>query len=1019
MGFVIRNNVLVNYTEEPGVVKVVIPDGVSEIGKSAFSNCDKIQSVTIPDSVVHIASIAFYNCTSLTDITIPDSVKTIGSGSFNGCTSLKSITIPDSVTSIDNNAFRNCTSLHTINIPDSLEKIGEGAFGDTPWLSNYKNDFVVVGNNILHLYKGNDTDVIIPSGIKIIGNYAFYHNLNIKSVTIPDSVSVIGDEVFCYCKNLESVNIPDSVTKIGYWAFYSCSALKEITIPDSVIEIGYRAFAYCSSLQTVNLPNGINRILKDTFYGCKSIHTITIPDSVTEIQDCAFQSCSSLESITIPDKVTVIGEEVFSGCSSLSEVIIPDSVTEIGKMAFFNCKAISSFKYLGKEQIVLKDFFGKKYPKGLIGDIFRLSEFMKDGAFKQYILTEEVWQGLSDEERFILVTTRQSKGLIAEYKKIITNAQAADIGGRIVNLLNDKPSAKQCGLAASFILEFNDKITTELAKKIYTLLSDCSNGKSAVKKLLQDQMLIHRLESDTTDDNNSNPIERFVAENWRSSKEVTDVLKSLEKGIAYADGSGVCSPEAAAFVIGAYTSQMDGTHKTISAYKTAYVKTHFDEAADKVAEALDKNELLELIKSKTSTNPEYLIPLCRFADSSEIAEVLSNMKIWSDWYSENGGRDGRKKIIIARGGLLLSDTREAMLYFDKQKQLDDYAKIRSTTADAIRDNFLSDVGLATDGTKVYDLGNQTVTAKMLPDLTFLITTSDGKVVKSLPKKGADEEKYNSANKDFSDMKKSIKKIAKSRYDVLFELFLNGNTKAATEWKDAYLVNPLLRQIASLLVWSQGKVSFTIVGDKAIDVNGNPYTIDDSTQIAVAHPMDMTASDIKNWQKYFTDNKLKQPFMQIWEPVTDVSTIKPDRYDNAEISFNYMRGAEKHGIILKDYDYYGDIEISMADCSCDFEFLNWGRHELPEKVKISNFKLEKLTRSNNHVIAQLDKWTIAQRIAKDDLSATEIISNATLAQLTYYMEVANENNAVNCMAALLELKNKNYPDFDPMNEYTLD
>ena len=65
MGFKIENGVLVKYTEEKGVKDVVIPDGVTEIGDSAFLGCSSLTSVTIPDSVTHIGENAFSRCTAL------------------------------------------------------------------------------------------------------------------------------------------------------------------------------------------------------------------------------------------------------------------------------------------------------------------------------------------------------------------------------------------------------------------------------------------------------------------------------------------------------------------------------------------------------------------------------------------------------------------------------------------------------------------------------------------------------------------------------------------------------------------------------------------------------------------------------------------------------------------------------------------------------------------------------------------------------------------------------------------
>ena len=110
------------------VKKVVIKDGVTSIGSSAFDSCSNLTSITIPDSVTSIGNFAFYDCSSLPSITIPDSVTSIGYGAFSDCSSLTSITIPDGVTSIGDGAFYNCTSLTSITIPDSVTSIGNYAF---------------------------------------------------------------------------------------------------------------------------------------------------------------------------------------------------------------------------------------------------------------------------------------------------------------------------------------------------------------------------------------------------------------------------------------------------------------------------------------------------------------------------------------------------------------------------------------------------------------------------------------------------------------------------------------------------------------------------------------------------------------------------------------------------------------------------------------------------------------------------------------------------------------------------
>jgi len=189
----------------------VIPDNVTSIGDSAFSNCKSLQSIVIPNSVKSIGDYVFEGCHSLQSLVIPNSVKSIGSLSFRGNGSLRKIVIPDIVTNIADIMFSDCHSLQSFAIPNS---------------------------------------------VKSIGNFAFQGCGSLRSINIPNSVTSIGNWAFSLCTSLRLIVIPNNVRDIGEMAFSFCKSLQSIVIPNSVTDIGERPFSFCESLKSIVIPKG-------------------------------------------------------------------------------------------------------------------------------------------------------------------------------------------------------------------------------------------------------------------------------------------------------------------------------------------------------------------------------------------------------------------------------------------------------------------------------------------------------------------------------------------------------------------------------------------------------------------------------------------------------------------------------------------------------------------------------------------------------------------------------------------
>ncbi len=348
-----------------GLTSVTIGNGVKSIDSNAFSNCTSLTSVTIPDSVTSIGDRAFSKCTGLTSVTIGNGVKSIDSYAFSNCASLTSVTIPDSVTSIGDRAFSNCTSLTSVTIGNGVKSIGSYAFSNCKSLtsitveednSSYCSlDGVLFSEDktsiICYPAGKSETEYVIPSGVKSIGNYAFYGCTGLTSASIPNSVTSIHDRAFCDCTSLTSITTGDGVKSIGSYAFYNCTALKSVAIGKSVTTVGSEAFYNCTSLSKVNIRDigawcnigFANDAYSNPLYYGRKLYVnnklaskLVIPDGVVNIKNRAFVRCTSINSVTIPTTVTNIENSAFYGCSSLANVYYSGTQEEWDKISIGN-----------------------------------------------------------------------------------------------------------------------------------------------------------------------------------------------------------------------------------------------------------------------------------------------------------------------------------------------------------------------------------------------------------------------------------------------------------------------------------------------------------------------------------------------------------------------------------------------------------------------------------------------------------------------------------------------------------
>lgn len=189
---------------EHSLVRVILPEGITEICGGAFLTCRALREINFPSTLKEIGTTAFSNCNALAEVKFPEKLKQIGFSAFPGCVSLTEFTVPSKIKEIPQLMLANCSGL---------------------------------------------TELVIPSNIKKIGCKAFLNCKGLKSIVVSEGVEEIEKYAFEGCSALERVTLPKSLKKLEnnpargrgtVCAFADCSEKLVITVP-----AGSYASQYC------------------------------------------------------------------------------------------------------------------------------------------------------------------------------------------------------------------------------------------------------------------------------------------------------------------------------------------------------------------------------------------------------------------------------------------------------------------------------------------------------------------------------------------------------------------------------------------------------------------------------------------------------------------------------------------------------------------------------------------------------------------------------------------------------
>ena len=226
-----------------------LPPACKVVGRAAFKGMTSLSSINLGQVEV-VESFAFFR-TGIAELVCPASLREIHESAFSNCMKLGSVVFNEGLSYIGPKAFSLCKGI-SVQLPASLEKLSFTAFDkpitDSPDFSiSPENKVLFMEDGALYRrvedgleFCGLSGDLeeftLNPATVAVLSNACEKYTA-LKKLVMPEGLKTIGDSAFKFCDNLASVNLPESLESIGDSAFWQ-TALTSVYIGANVSYIG-------------------------------------------------------------------------------------------------------------------------------------------------------------------------------------------------------------------------------------------------------------------------------------------------------------------------------------------------------------------------------------------------------------------------------------------------------------------------------------------------------------------------------------------------------------------------------------------------------------------------------------------------------------------------------------------------------------------------------------------------------------------------------------------------------------
>ena len=424
---------------------VTIPEGVEVIGAYAFDSLAFLFDAVLPESLKIVGEKAFAR-SGIKKVSFGPNVKRIGAGAYEICQNLTTAVFADGLEEIGAKAFLGCP-IGSVRLPASVRALGAESFncfaedcdargGDRQRFKiDSSNPYITADGDALYTISGDTKTLqtvygrkfhstfigiqklhecvfIVQDGTTHIAPAAVHGCFSLSKVILPEGLKVIGDRAFINCANLSDIALPSTIEAIGDHAFAG-TAIKKFDLGAAVRKIGDSAFftageweAKRPKLRSIKVNRNNSTFYTDNktlmmrkadgtsavvvYYG--GDETVVLPDGVSEILGGAFKR-SIIKEIQLPASVTAIGQEAFAGCSGLTRLRVGFSEPENGA----NCAVV---------------FFPQSVDPQIRDQYMDCIQVDGSGSIFDFVKYDSLFETITESKDKILIATDRLKSAI-------------------------------------------------------------------------------------------------------------------------------------------------------------------------------------------------------------------------------------------------------------------------------------------------------------------------------------------------------------------------------------------------------------------------------------------------------------------------------------------------------------------------------------------------------------------------------------------------------------------------------